>query len=183
MFYRFCIEYSLLSNQLCYIWVTQQFNCVMIPNFINIAGSSWPLLPPGIHDASLDEISKRYVINERRKQLFKGLIKGLDVLFKSGCPQIFLDGSYVTAKPYPNDYEVCWDSRYVDPKLLDPVFFDLNNGRANQKKKYLGEYFPAMMIEGMTGRPFLDFFQVDKDTGVRKGIIRLTNYMKKGGAI
>jgi hypothetical protein len=70
-----------------------------------------------------------------------------------------------------------------DPALLDPVFFDFSNGRYNQKQKYLGEFFPAAIVEGVSGKPFLDFFQTDKSTGKQKGIVRLTNHLKKGGLI
>lgn len=151
----------------------------MIPEFTTYPGALWPLLPPGIHDADMDEIYNRFVINDRRKELFTGLKAGLDNIFASGCQQVFLDGSYVTAKPLPNDYEVCWDARYVNPNTLDPVFLRFENGRALQKAKYQGEYFPAMMTEGQSGKPFLDFFQNDTATGKRKGIVRITNYLSR----
>jgi len=146
----------------------------MIPNFITYSGCPWPVLPPGIHDATLTEVYDRFVTNDKRKILYQGMMHGLDNIFKSGCPQIFLDGSYVTEKPLPNDYEICWDGRFVDPSLLDPVFFDFRNGRQTQKDKYGGEYFPSTMIEAGSRKTFLDFFQTDKQTGNPKGIIRIT---------
>jgi len=155
----------------------------MIPEFINVIGSPWSLLPPGIHDSTLTEVYTRYAINPTRSALFRGLEKGIENLFLSGCLQVFLDGSYVTAKPIPNDYEICWDMQFVDPALLDPVFFDFTNGRFSQKQKFAGEFFPAALIEGISGKPFLNFFQIDKDTGKQKGIVRLTNHLKKGGII
>jgi hypothetical protein len=151
----------------------------MIPDFITYPGALWPLLPPGVHDADMDEVYTRLVLNERRRDLFTGLEQGLDNLFASGCPEVFLDGSYVTAKPLPNDYEVVWDARYVDPAILDAVFLDFSNKRARQKSKYLGEYFPSTMAEGMSGKTFLEFFQNDRETGKRKGIIRVTNYLTR----
>ena len=154
---------------LFYLYLTQQYNCVMIPKLINITGSLWPLLPPGIHDSTIDEVFSTYAINPQRVHLFHGMKRGLENLFESGCQQIFLDGSYVTGKPIPNDYEVCWDMAYVDPNLLDPVFSDFANGRFKQKQKYHGEYFPAAWKEGFSGKPFLEFFQTDKDTGKAKG--------------
>jgi hypothetical protein len=39
-----------------------------------------------------------------------------------------------------------------------------------QKRKYFGEFFPAQMPEGASGRMFLEFFQTDKETGRPKGI-------------
>jgi len=189
----FCIAYQCLiefskntfgvSQNTIDIYVTQQYNCVMIPDYITIAGSPWPLLPPGIHDSTLHEVYARYVFNPTRQILYDGLLKGLENLFLSGCPQVFLDGSYVTSKPIPNDYEVCWDMAFVDPSKLDPVFFDFDNGRHNQKKKYSGEFFPAAILEGLSGKPFLEFFQTDRYTGKQKGIVRLTNHLKKGGSI
>lgn len=147
----------------------------MIPNFITYPGSLWPLLPPGVHDATLDDIYSRFVSNERRKFLFEGMLRGINALFRSGCPQVFLDGSYVTEKPIPNDYEICWDGRFVDPDTLDPVFLDFNNMRKAQKDKYGGEYFPSFLIESHSGKPFLEFFQNDRETGNAKGIIRIIN--------
>ena len=151
----------------------------MKPKLIEYSGCPWPLLIPGIHDATMAEVYDWFVTNHHRKGLYEGLTRGLGNLFLSGCPQVFLDGSYVTGKPHPNDYEVCWDGAFVNPNLLDPVFFDFSDLRAEQKKKYYGEYFPAYTIERKTGKPFLEFFQIDKETGRTKGIIRIVNYIKR----
>jgi hypothetical protein len=148
----------------------------MIPSFIIVNGALWPILPPGIYDASISEIEIRYATNSHRKQLFEGLKNALNNLFSSGCQQIFLDGSFVTAKPKPNDYEVAWDPRFVDPNILDPVFLDFTHGTIHQKKKYLGEFFPSTITEAKSGKLFLDFFQIEKNTGTKKGIIRLQKY-------
>lgn len=153
----------------------------MIPDFITYPGCLWPLLPPGIHDSDMDEIYDKLVYNPKRKDLYEGLKRGLDNIFQSGSPQVFLDGSYVTAKPFPNDYEVCWDPSYVNPANLDPVFLIFSNHREAQKLAYMGEYFPSIMKEGLSGKPFLEFFQVDKAMGKPKGILRIKNYLLKGG--
>lgn len=148
----------------------------MIPSFIIVKGALWPILPPGIYDASVDEIELRYATTSHRRELFEGLKNALKNLFDSGCQQIFLDGSFVTAKPKPKDFEVAWDTRFVNPNILDPVFLDFTHGTMPQKKKYLGEFFPSTLTEGKSGKLFLDFFQNEKDTGVQKGIIRLQKY-------
>lgn len=154
----------------------------MIPSFTIVKAALWPILPPGIHDASIGEIELKYATNTHRKELFAGLENALENLFKAGCQQIFLNGSFVTAKPKPKDYEVAWDPRLVDPNILDPVFLDFSQGTIHQKKKYLGEFFPSTFIEAKSGKIFVDFFQTEKDTGTHKGIIRLQN-IKKGGLI
>jgi hypothetical protein len=53
------------------------------------------------------------------------------------------------------------------------VFFDFADGRAAQKVRFGCEFFPAQAPEGVTGRAFLEFFQVDKQTGEPKDIIEL----------
>src|SRR5690606_27149795 len=138
-----------------YVCIHNKIVVFMIPDFINDSNLLWPILPPGIWDADIIEIEKRFAINDRRVQLFSGLKRALSNLFRAGCTQVFLDGSYVTDKPMPNDYEICWDADYVDPNVLDPVFLKFENGRQEQKEKYLGEFFPALMIEGNSGKPFL----------------------------
>jgi len=72
----------------------------------------------------------------------------------------------------PNDFDACWDIDGVNPDLLDPIIL-LRNGRVAQKAKYFGELFPAQLPEGMTGLRFLEFFQIDKETGKLKGIIAI----------
>jgi hypothetical protein len=105
---------------------------------------------------------------------------GLTNLFNAGCQQAFIDGSYVTAKPIPGDYDLCWDIEGVNPDLLDPVFEDFSNKRENQKLKYGGEYFPFSFLEP-PAFSFLTFFQTDKSSGGQKGIIRITNFITEKG--
>ena len=143
----------------------------MIPDLIDIGGP-WEVLPPGIHDATLPEVEQRFAYNQRRKELFDGLQQGCKSLKVAGCKVIFLDGSYVTEKPRPGDFDVCWGSRGVNPAKLDPVLLDFANLRANQKAKFGGEFFPSS-ARADGGRTFVEFFQTDKDTGSKKGIIRI----------
>jgi hypothetical protein len=142
----------------------------MIPALISLPGAPWDVLPPGLHVATLDEIRVSFAINVRRRELFDGLILASASLSSAGCSRIHLDGSYVTGKPIPGDYDACWDPAGVDPKRLDPVFRDFSNHRAAQKAKFKGEFFPSSMRNTPT-QPFLDFFQTERFTGMRKGII------------
>ena len=93
-------------------------------------------------------------------------------LKSAGCQTVYVDGSFVTAKDVPNDFDCCWEPNGVDGDLLDRVLLDFNPGTAAQKDKYFAELFPNF-VEGNTGSPFLEFFQVDKDTGDPKGIVAL----------
>ena len=59
----------------------------------------------------------------------------------------------------------------MDDDRLDPVFWDFSRARAAQKQRFLGEFFPAQLPEGATGKAFLDFFRMNKFTGKPKGIV------------
>jgi hypothetical protein len=143
----------------------------MIPKSINISGI-WNVLPPGIHDATLPEIEERFATNEKRKTLYDGFRQGLQALKSAGCKVIFLDGSFVSDKLYPDDFDVCWEPTGVDDKKLDQIFLDFSHKRKRQKAKYGGEFFPSS-ANADGSRMFVTFFQTDKDTGKEKGIIRV----------
>lgn len=130
-------------------------------------------LPPGVHDATWDEIADRFGTTPQRRALLVGLYSALQALNSAGCQTVYIDGSFVTTKLVPNDFDACWDIEGVDPDQLDPVLLIFDDSRAAQKAKYLGELFPAQLTEGGSGGSFLEFFQVDKETGNPKGIVAL----------
>ena len=98
---------------------------------------------------------------------------------EAGCRAVYIDGSYVTAKEIPGDFDACWSIEGVDADLIDPVLLSFDNDRAAQKAKYFGDIFPAELPEGLSWKTFLDFFQTDKATGNRKGIIGIRLGRKK----
>ncbi len=102
-----------------------------------------------------------------------GIRAAIENLKNAGCLTVYVDGSFVTAKEVPNDFDACWDETGVDPLALDPVLLIFDPGRATQKAKYLGELFPASAIADGDGFSFLEFFQTDKDTGRPKGIVTI----------
>ena len=142
---------------------------LMIPSTVDI-GASWPVLPPGVHKATLDEVKAAFAGDAHRERLFDGLVRGCDALRLAGCTALFLDGSYVTDKPDPGDFDACWDPHGVDASTLDPVLLDFDDARKNQKQKYGGEFFPSPALADGT-RTFVEFFQVEKETGMQKGVI------------
>ena len=150
---------------------TQQYCCVVIPKSVDLGGV-WNVLPPGIHTATLDEIEQRFATNEKRRELFDGFCRAVHALRQAGCGVIFLDGSFITDKPEPGDFDVCWEPAGVDPKKLDSIFLDFSQRRKNQKDKYGGEFFPSSAKADRVSA-FLDFFQTDRDTGLAKGIIKV----------
>ena len=131
------------------------------------------LLPPGVHWINWDELIDRLSKNPWRQHLTTGLRAALDNLKGAGCQIVYINGSFVTSKEVPNDYDACWKEAGVDPTALDPVLLTFDTGRATQKAKYMGELFPASIIADTDGLSFLEFFQTDKGTGRPKGIIAI----------
>ena len=130
-------------------------------------------LPPGIHWSEWDEIVTRYGITRWRRDLLNGLLSALEALKIAGCRTVYLDGSFVTSKTVPSDFDACWEPDGVKFPLLDPVLLKFEHGRSAQKAKFRGELLPARWTVSGHGTLFLDFFQIDKDTGNRKGIIAI----------
>ena len=137
----------------------------MIPPFDTNTGR----LPEGVHEASWDEIVQRFGWNQRRRRLLDGLAEAIELLAEAGCRRLWLNGSFVTAKDEPGDFDACWDTSSVDLDVIDPVLLDLSSGRAEQKRRFGGELFPNI-IESGSGLLFTEFFQNDLDAG-RKGIV------------
>jgi len=125
-----------------------------LPDF-NEAGE----LPPGEHEATLDEIEQRFGrANARRRRLMDGLRRAAANLADAKVRKIWVDGSFITNKATPNDIDGVWDSRPgVDYAVLDPVFLGT---RAEMKEKYGLDFFPNV-IEAGSGKPFPAFFQTN----------------------
>jgi hypothetical protein len=129
------------------------------------------LLPQGVYPCRWKEFLTVFAINAHRLQLSDGLFAGLKALKKFGCNTVYVDGSYVTAKPFPNDVDVAFDNTNMDWKGLKkhhPEFFDIANGDTIQKEKYSSHFFACNAFETY----FIDFFQFDRN-GNPKGIVKL----------
>jgi hypothetical protein len=140
----------------------------MIPDF-DANGN----LPPGIHEANWDELVARYGWTPHRRNLIQGLLDGLFALAAAGCQRVYVNGSFITTKETPGDFDACWDEQGVDLNTLDSIFFQLRFPRTAQKERFQGEFFPAAVPAALTPTQivYLDFFQTDKRTGERKGIV------------
>lgn len=130
-------------------------------------------LPPGVHEATWGELVARYGSTPHRLALLSGLKAALDALRAAGCRRAYIDGSFVTAKERPADFDACWEVDGVDLTQLDPVLMTFAQRRAAQKQKYGGELFPADWPADAHGTSFLLFFQRDRATRRPKGIIAI----------
>lgn len=131
-----------------------------IPEF-NTSGN----LPSGVHWTKWEVFIKRYGYSSHRIKLISGLKLGISNLKDVGCKVIYIDGSFITSKERPNDFDVCYEESDINSSLLKvkyPELIDFKNKRKSQKDKYFGEFFPMDLF---------DFFQRDKITNELKGII------------
>ena len=86
------------------------------------------LLPSGVYDCSLQEISEVFATNKHRGQLFGNLLSCLHneirPLFDS---PIYINGSFVTDKDHPEDVDVALELEGVsDKKKLEALVY-MNN--------------------------------------------------------
>lgn len=141
----------------------------MIPDF-DSSGN----LPEGIHFATMDQLIERFGYNPKRAWLIDGLKLLIASLEYANCSLIYIDGSFVTSKEIPGDYDLCWSLVGVAENNIDKSLINFTPaGRARMKEKYRGDIFPAELPEGGSGKLFVDFFQSDKNTGEKKGIVAI----------
>lgn len=93
----------------------------MIPPFDPETGA----LPPGDHQATLEEITKRLGFTPRRRWLLKRLGVAVQAFWNAGIEEIYINGSFCTEKPDPGDVDGYW----VEPNLdvydrVDPYWID-----------------------------------------------------------
>jgi len=126
-------------------------------------------LPPGIHEVTWEEVVDRFGWNRRRRELIDGLTDAIALLVNVGCSRIWLNGSFVTAKEEPGDFDAVWDMQGVDLDQLDEIFFNFEDGRRAQKERFRGEFLPNVVEKG-SGLDFVEFFQQERDAS-QKGIV------------
>jgi hypothetical protein len=99
----------------------------------------------------------------------------IDHLAVAGATRLYLDGSFVTEKETPNDFDACYDIDALDMAQLPPQLLDMGSPRDAMKSAYLGEAFPSWFIAevspGGISRTFRMYFQ--QLHGEHKGIVTI----------
>ncbi|MBW4505523.1 MAG: hypothetical protein KME64_03280 [Scytonematopsis contorta HA4267-MV1] len=138
----------------------------MIPEFDAIGN-----LPPGIHFCDWEEFQERFGYNLIRSNLIKGIEKVLRLLKNAKCRTVYLNGSFVTSEPKPNDFDMCYDPDDTDIDYLRKnarIVLNFYDSTA-QKAKYGGEIYPSdQPVDESTMS--IEFFQRDRQQN-KKGII------------
>ncbi|BDA68972.1 unknown protein [Rivularia sp. IAM M-261] len=141
----------------------------MIPDFDENGN-----LPVGVHFCEWEEFVERFGYTVQRQRMITGLELAMKQLQEAGCRTIYINGSFVTREPDPNDFDACWDTEEVDMDYLRknalPIFTSYNSQA--QKSKYRGELYRSDEPVGDLGLNSFDFFQRDRMQN-RKGIIAI----------
>lgn len=142
----------------------------MIPDF-NEDG----LLPPGIHQADLEEFRERFAIfdrSDRRLRIYAQLERLIREAKKAAIVRrIIVGGSFVTANAEPNDFDCIL---VLDPAIvgttLRPFEYNLVS-RKMARRLFGGDVLPA--LEGSRALDqYLEFFQTTRD-GEQMGIVEV----------
>jgi Family of unknown function (DUF6932) len=131
-------------------------------------------LPPGVRFATWSEITERFGYTPRRRKMLEGLKLALSDFKGAGCVVAYLDGSFVTSKLDPQDYDCCWETTGVNPGLIkDKILLDTSRKSViRQKLLYGGEFWSNSRAIDSVGKSMFSFFQHDRE-GRRKGIIAI----------
>lgn len=153
---------------------TQRYHGVVLPEF-NRDGN----LLSGIHQATMAEVKARFARNKRRMQLFEALEEVISILKECNCPEVYLDGSFITQKEEPGDYDLCYEPTGI--KATDRFFMFLSEHKQN-KGKYLGDIFPHMP-EPPYHVNLIEFWQTDtRNNDSLKGIVKIDLRQEKDDA-
>ena len=143
------------------------------------------LLPPGIHDATMEDIERHFALSGRRKTLLARLSEYVSNVRLTGWAcQVLIDGSFVMPKVIePNDIDIIlvmppgWDMERRDLKPYEYNVVD----RSYTRRTYRIEAF-SVAFGSEHERSFIDLFSKSriewcKQFGLpaefRKGIVRL----------
>ncbi|MFH6780892.1 MULTISPECIES: DUF6932 family protein [Methylobacterium] len=139
----------------------------MIPEFEQSTG----YLPEGEHFADWDELTARFAWNPHRQRIHSGLQRLARALRDERCGLFLLDGSFVTRKEFPGDFDACCDYTGMSPIALTRL--RLMGSKEIMKAEYHGEvYAYAQQVSSQNQYTFREFFQRDIED-IRKGMVRL----------
>lgn len=134
------------------------------------------LLPPGEHEATLEDVERQFGgPSVQRRKAMKGLRHVIRELQGRGVTDVWIDGSFTTAKPRPRDVDVV----YLRPRGANlskwGEFANTPKMRELRKRKYLVDLLLGPGFEIMPNgqvKSLIEFFQSDRQ-GRPKGVIKL----------
>ena len=136
------------------------------------------VLPVGIHDASLDEIKRRFGIfrcTDRRTRLIEQLVAYLAEARDSGLVVgVIVDGSFITDKDEPGDVDIILvvDNSHDFGLDLSPAEYNVLSSRRARKRHGIDVLVAATGSDAY--QRYIEFFQETReDPDVKKGLVRV----------
>jgi len=117
-----------------------------------------------------EEFVTHFGTNPKRMQQITNALRFFKIFFQCGCATVYIDGSFVSKKKYPEDIDLCFDITTLDEEKLKkefPAFFDPNKlGKIHRDFQCHIFYFTE------TYTFLLDMLKEDRD-GNLKGLVKL----------
>jgi hypothetical protein len=141
------------------------------------------LLPPGVHDCTLDEVRQcfgEFQTTDRRPKLYIKLETLVREAWATGSvTDIVIDGSFVTAKPDPDDIDLILVLNTGHDFTAELRPFEYNVLSRRQARKIYGFDLLVAMPASAIYAEYLAFYaQVRGESSRRKGLLRLRNDQK-----
>jgi hypothetical protein len=152
----------------------------VIPDFLENG-----YLPEGIYEVTLQEVIEKFCFSKKRKKLIEGLKNLINTCLQCQVNILYIDGSFVSQKLQPQDYDACYDTDHPDREVVFAKALEsiLESDSEMQKRYFGGEIYYAHLKQCFGDfSTVLERFQICKEDGkTKKGIvkIKLLNYDKK----
>lgn len=136
------------------------------------------LLPAGVHECTVEEIEVsfgHFLASDRRPRLFRDLQRYVQEARTAEIGKfLIVNGSYVTAKPDPNDIDVLLVLR-DDVDFGEPVPPFVYNSRSKRyvKREYGLDFYPAFEGDETYSRMLEVFVQVRNMPAEQKGVLKV----------
>ncbi|MEO5947069.1 MAG: hypothetical protein ABIP79_09650 [Chitinophagaceae bacterium] len=120
---------------------------------------------------SYEEFKKVFGFNESRKEKLKRVLLFLKILKSFGCTNVYVAGSFVSSKEFPNDIDLCVDITNIDYRKLAKEYPELLQVKGIEKiRNEHNVHFALFFDFGST--ELLDFFKKDREDNP-KGLVKI----------
>lgn len=87
----------------------------MLPDFVLHPALRYPVLPPGRHCCTMEEIEVRFgTQNSERGRLFGHLKNIVEIARHCDVVRLYIGGGFSTGKSYPDDLDIFFVTKWVD---------------------------------------------------------------------
>ena len=116
------------------------------------------------------EFLKAFGFNESRKEKLKRVLLFLKILKSLGCTNVYVAGSFVTNKEFPNDIDLCVDITNIDHNRVAKEYPELLSAKGIQKNR--NEHKVHLIFYDAGCLEYLDWFRKDKNDNPR-GLVKI----------